>query len=109
MSRQGYEGVSTSGPFDHTFSHRLAKIVNGVLGGKINAVTDVTLTANTTTTTITDRRIGPYSFIGLSPVTASAAAVITATYVSAQGQYTATITHPNNVDTDKQFVVVIIG
>lgn len=109
MARQGYEGVSTSGPFDHAFSHRLARVLNGVLGGKMNAVTDVTLTANTTTTTISDQRIGPYSFIGLTPVTANAAAVVASTYISARDQYTATITHPNDANADKTFVVLIVG
>ena len=89
----------------------LAQRMNQILLGKLNAGDGVTLTANQTTTTLSDRRIGPESFIGFSPTTANAAAELGAGgfYVSSQGQYTATLTHANNAQTDRTFRYIVIG
>lgn len=90
---------------------RIAQTINLILQGKINAVGTLTLTANAATTTLTDSRIGPKSFIGWSPTTANAAAEIKAGgfYISARGQGTATLTHANNAQTDRTFVIAIFG
>ena len=51
----------------------VAEIVNGIMNGKTNNVGIVTLaTGGATTTTITDRRIGPDSILLLTPLTAAA-------------------------------------
>ena len=51
----------------------VAEIVNGIMNGKTNNVGVITLaTGGATTTTITDRRIGPDSILLLTPVTAAA-------------------------------------
>lgn len=111
-------GVPSVAQFDgdaKLLFRRLSSVVNTILQGKINAVTTVTLTAGTTTTTITDARITSKSFIGLTPTTANAAAAIPTTYISSQmtgtgtTQGTATITHANNAQTDRTFNILIIG
>lgn len=51
----------------------VAEVVNGIMNGKTNNTGTITLaTGGATTTTITDRRIGPDSIILLTPLTAAA-------------------------------------
>jgi len=87
---------------------KLAQAVNQLLNGKMNTVATVTLTANTTSTTITNSHIGVDSFIGLMPKTSNAAAALaTTSIVCSNGS--AAITHANNAQTDRDFVYVVIG
>lgn len=86
-----------------------AKVINSLLLGKTNNVTSVTLTANSATTTITDTRITFASFIGLTPATANAATATANVYVSARGDGTATLTHANNAQADRTFIMLIVG
>lgn len=87
----------------------VADAVNRHNEGKFNATKDVTLTANTTTTTVTDSRISPTCALVLSPKTANAAAAVGTTYVSSQSQGSAVLTHANDAQTDKTFRLAIIG
>ena len=87
----------------------VAEAVNRLYDGKINALGDVTLTANQATTTLTDLRIGPQSFIGFMPTTANAAAELTALYVSSRGKQTATLTHNNAASADRTYRYVVLG
>lgn len=81
--------------------------------GKIECVTDLTLTANVTTTQIRDERLSTQSVVSFDPKTANAAAekaagtmyVLTANRTDG----TWTITHANNGQTDRTFQVSIIG
>jgi hypothetical protein len=86
-------------------------VTNNMLQGKVNVTLDVTLTANSATTTISDPRIGGGSAILLCPMTANAAAELAAggIYVSSIGKQTATLTHANAATTDRTFRIVIIG
>ena len=86
-----------------------ARVINSLLLGKTNNVTSVTLTENSATTTITDPRLTYASFIGLMPTTANAAAATANVYVSARGDGTATLTHTNNAQTDRAFIMLIVG
>lgn len=100
--------VPLKGPeADHRY--KLATAINQLIIGKVNTVGTVTLTANATTTTLTNSHIGADSFIQLMPITANAAAAITTTYISARVTGSATITHANNAQADKDFVYVILG
>jgi hypothetical protein len=98
--------------FDET-EHRvkLSDAINAALKGKLNNTGTVTLTANTTTTVITDTRIGVDSFIGFMPTTANASAEIGngTMYVSSRGDKTATVTHANNAQTDRSFTYCVLG
>ncbi len=82
--------------------------VNAALAGRLNTVTSVTLTAGATSTTLTDPRISAVSYLGLTPLSATAAAA-TSLYVSARTKGAATLTHNNTADTDRTFSVLIIG
>lgn len=88
----------------------IARTLNLVLGGKINATAQVTLALNATSTVITDSRLGRGSHMQLTPVTASAAAALASggLYVEcATGG--ATIRHPSSPLGDRTFSVLIIG
>lgn len=100
-----YPGI---GPSERDLG-RIASLLYGHHTGKMNVTTTVTLTANATTTTLTDPRIGATSHIGLSPLTESAATAMTSLYVSARGKGTATLTHDAAIATDRDFSVLIIG
>lgn len=86
----------------------IAEVVNQVIDGKINSLGSLTLTANAASSTITDSRIGPSSYIGLMPTTASAAAALATTYFAC-GDGSATVHHTNNAQTDRTFRYVILG
>ena len=81
--------------------------------GKIECVTELTLTAGAATTQIKDERLSIQSVVSFDPKTANAAAekaagtmyVLTANRTDG----TWTITHANNGQTDRSFQVSIIG
>lgn len=110
-----YQAVPEVGTDEKEHRRRLARSINSVLQGKLNAVSTVTLTANSATTTLTDDRITPNSFIGFMPTTANAAAALTNLYVSNRISTNgttignATLTHANNAQTDRTFTILIIG
>ncbi len=83
--------------------------LNRMLQGKLNATTTVTLAAGATTTTLTNPLLSAASYIGFMPTTATAAAAMTALYVSARTSGSATLTHNNTADVDRTFAVLIIG
>ncbi len=94
---------------------RLAQIINGCMQGKTNntSETAVTLTANATTTTVTEapNRIGETTQVILIPTTANAAAAIGTTYLSSRSvaNNTFTLTHANDAQTDKIFNYILVG
>lgn len=111
----GYPGVPTgiiSSLREATHAlQQIAVVVNGLLQGKQNNVTTLTLTANAASTVVTDPRAGAGSHISLTPTTANASAEIGAgtIYVSSRGKQTYTVTHANNAQTDRVFTVEITG
>lgn len=86
----------------------LAEAINRVLQGKLNNTGDVTLTANTGSTTITDARVSPNTKVLLTPTTTNAAAAIGTTYIVA-GDMSFVITHANNAQTDRTFGYALFG
>ena len=91
--------------------HSLSKVVHGILRGQTNNTGTVTLDADANSTTVTDRRVGPYSEIMFSPTTANAAAEIGAGgfYVSSQSKDSFTVAHANNSQADRVFNYSIHG
>lgn len=89
----------------------IARTVNLLLRGKMDAVTTVTLTPSVTSTTLTDDRIGQFSVVILEAATQSAAtARLTAPGIYVvPGGGSAVIHHPSNVAVDQTFTVLIIG
>lgn len=87
----------------------LAQAVVLLMGGKMNAVTELNLNPGATTTTITDARIGAFTHIDFCPLTASAATAKSALYVSDRKKGSATLTHASNAAVDQTFSVLLIG
>ena len=109
MSNKGYPLVQETMPNEVEHRRQLAQGVNGARQGKLNAVTQITLTASSTTTTLTDARIGSTTGIFFSPLTADAAAAIGGLYVSSQQKGQATLTHASTASIDRTFNVLLIG
>lgn len=58
--RASYEALSPTGPRD---SLQLARVVNEVRAGRLNVIGEVTVTASTTETVISDARFAPGTLI----------------------------------------------
>ena len=105
-----FKTVPTNWPADDAeHRRRVAEVLNRAMLGKLNCTGTVTLTASAATTTLNDRRISAQSVILFMPTTANAATEIATMYVSARTQYSATIAHANNAQTDRTFGYVVIG
>lgn len=95
------------------YLRRLWDALKAMRRGKLECVIEVTLTANTTTTTINDIRLSSQSVVLFDPKTANAAAELYGgtMYVLNANRTTGVwvITHANNVQTDRTFQTCIIG
>lgn len=91
----------------------VADIITAMQRGRSNNVGTVTLTANSSSTTLTDARIAADSAVILVPTTANASAEIGAgtIFVSDTGRVNGSvvITHANNAQTDRTFRYSIVG
>ena len=83
--------------------------INGILNGRTNNAGSFTVTASTTTTVVTDRRVGATSVINWMPKTDNAAVEIGTLYVSARDTGQFTVTHSNNGQTDRDFDYTVTG
>lgn len=110
MTQKGYPLAPPTLPDEKQHRRVLAQTVNQAMAGKLNAVTQITLTPNSTTTTVTDARIGAYTFFGFSPLTPDAVtAQISGLHVSSQANGTATLTHASSASVDQTFNLLLIG
>jgi hypothetical protein len=83
--------------------------INEMLKGRANNVGEVTLTANATTSTISDIRIKQTMTAVLIPRTANAAAAMTNVYISAVADGSITLTHSNTATVDRTFDYLLHG
>lgn len=90
---------------------QLAQALRNAMQGKLNAVIQVTLTPSSTTTTVTDKRIGANTGLFFSPLTANAAGALSGLYVnqSLQTNGSATLEHASASSSDRTFNVLLIG
>lgn len=87
---------------------QVARVVNRLLQGKMNNVAEVTLTANSTTTTLNDVRIGAFSLVVLQPITADA----TSEGIPQQSGHadgSCTLTHANDASTTRTYRYAVFG
>lgn len=100
-------------PPNDAWQRRQYEVLKQIKSGKLECVAELTLTANAASTTITDVRISPQSVIVWHPRTANAAAEMAAgtMYITDAniGNGTATVTHANNAQTDRDFRLAIVG
>jgi len=87
----------------------VAEIVNGIMDGKTNNTGTVTLAQSSTTTTLTDARIGIDSVILFTPTSSNSASEMAHLFISAQTNGSATITHRNTGHADLTFQYIIVG
>jgi len=86
------------------------EIINNALLGKQNICGEVTLTANSATTTLADELITPNSVVSLDmPMTSNAAAALGTTYFSTPTKGSVTINHANNAQVDRTFRYTVKG
>lgn len=109
MSSKGFPPVAEFLPDANEHRRQIARAVNGLLRGRLNAVLDVTLTASATSTTITDPRISAFSVILWMPKTANAATAAANLYVTDRKSGSAVLNHASSADTDQDFTLLIIG
>lgn len=110
LSDAGIGKLALGGP--RGWLGKMREVVNNILLGKMNVTLDVTLAPNAASTVVSDPRIGAGSLISLAmPLTANAAAERAngTAIVASRGKQTATITHANNAQTDRNFRLAIIG
>lgn len=94
-------------------ARRLYEVVQQIRRGKMENVTELTLTANAATSTLAFKGLSPQSVVIFDPKTANAAAelyggtmyVLTAN----RGNDSWTVTHANNAQNDRTFQVAVIG
>ena len=87
----------------------VAEVVNGIMDGKTNNIGTVTLAQSSTTTTLTDARIGIESVILFTPTSSNSASEMNHLFISAQTNGSATITHRNTGHADLNFQYIIVG
>lgn len=90
---------------------KLIVTVNELILGNGNNFATVTLTENTTTTTVKNSRINANTYIEFMPTTANAATekASGSMYVSERKSGEYTITHANNSQTDRTFTYLYVG
>lgn len=91
------------------YARRLYDALLQTRRGKLECVVELTLAANADSTTLVDHRLSAQSVLVFSPLTANAAAETV--YVTAANRDSGyhVITHANNAQTDRSFLVAIIG
>jgi hypothetical protein len=87
---------------------RHAAAINQALRGGISATIGITLVANATQSTFSDSRIGPYTFVGLTPATANASDALHSIWITTSAGI-ATINHASSPNTDQRFIACLLG
>jgi hypothetical protein len=101
--------VQSDMPSIRTTVIRFAQAINAILRGGIGCTLMVTLAPGATTSTFSDSRIGGYTWIGLTPITASAALALKNGIYVVNGQGSVTINHVSSAATDQTFAVALLG
>lgn len=104
-----YQPIPDAPPaYAQPWAIRLVAMLNTLIG-KANNTASLTLTAGTTSTTMTDARLSAVSVMTFMPTTANAAAATAALYVTDQKKGQATVRHASSANTDQTFRVAIHG
>lgn len=117
LTNPAFQGVSPYLVDEKEHRRSMATAINSMVQGKFNVAVPITLTANSTTTTIRDARIGYYSVITPAMATTAhgAAAIAAGIYVDtilpALGSTSASaiIHHASSANTDQNITFMIIG
>lgn len=88
---------------------KIAQSIWQLMDGHTNAAGSVTLTASTTSTVVTDDRVGIDSVITFMPTSSNGASALTNLYVTSRGDGTFTLTHSSSAATDQDLEYAIHG
>jgi hypothetical protein len=113
MATQGFEDAPEYFPDHPNLFRRLIRVIKGIMQGKTNNTGTFTLTANSTTTTVTfaEGRLGQNTVPTLIATTSNAAGALSGLYISSRSvaNNTLTFTHANTAAVDKTFLYVLTG
>lgn len=107
--QKGFPPVPEFIPDADEHRRKLARAINTILSGKVNATIDATLRASQTTTTLTDSRIYATTFIDPMPLSANAATAKAGIWFSGAMKGSITINHASNAAVDQNFRFLLIG
>ncbi len=102
-------------PETRDFDRKIVRVVNGIMGGKINNTGETTLVASTATSTVTlsAGRLGEDTQVIFTPTTANAATELAGGSMFVSSRDVANnvfrITHANNAQTDRIFKFMLFG
>ena len=108
MSNQ-FLNVPLSMPDQGQHLRLVSTTLNNVMDGKLNSTGTITLTASSTSTTLTDARIGGDSVIVFMPITANGKTAENNLFVSARQSGQATLTHASSSNNDQNFAYIVVG
>lgn len=109
MAQNQFLKVPLSMPDQGQHLRLVSGALNNTIDGKVNSTGSITLTANQTSSTLTDARVGANSIILFMPTTANANTAKANLYVSARANGTATLTHASSGNTDQTLSYCVIG
>jgi len=106
-------GSSVNVPYyqadDKIHRRKIAEWIKQANVGHIPVVGNVTLSASTISTSVSDARVAPGSWIGLEPITANALSAAPTVWVSTFAIGSFVITHSSTAATDKTFRYAVLG
>ena len=94
------------------WGRQINRAIDGLMHGRSNNVGEVTLSASTAASVVSDVRVNINSAIQFVPTTSNAALDASSAggvWASTVANGSFTITHPNNANSDKTFKYVITG
>lgn len=83
--------------------------INEILKGRMNNTGTFTLTANATSTVVSDNLYQSDQIPHWTPTTANAAGAVTNVYLSARANGSFTLTHSNTATTDRTYLYTRLG
>lgn len=103
------KAVPNYGPNEVQHRQVMADTMNQMMRGRANNTGTVTLAAGATSTDVIDNQFDSSMVPVLIPTTATAAAALATTYLSARDNGTFTLTHANTADIDRTFLYIRWG
>lgn len=112
-SARGYSPAPLDWNNAREWMRQIAEVVNNLLDGKVNSVGTFTLTVDSLTTTVKDRRCGPDSVILECPTTENAGGEVGIFYTSrgvlSGGVSSFVVNHGFDSRSDRSFSYAIFG
>ena len=112
-SARGYDAPPLDWTDEREWMRRNAEAIGNLLNGKLNSIGTFTLTVDSLTTTVKDRRCGPNSFIKESPTTENAGGEVGIWFssrgVESGGVPSFVVNHGFDSRSDRTFTYILLG